>query len=100
MTGLTLQHIADGQQRKVSGLPAAPRIRSARWSPDGQHVAFIIARTNGLELWTVAVDDGVARRLGDFHLNACYGSAFGWLPDSKSLIARAVPSGRGSAPDQ
>src|SRR5579864_4935052 len=39
-TELRLQGIPEGAERKISGLPANPKIRFAAWAPDAQHVYF------------------------------------------------------------
>ncbi len=98
LTGLTFQNIATGQLERVKGLPDRARIQSPGWSPDGQRVAFMLATSTGLELWAVGVNDTTARRLGTFHLNGSYGSAFSWMPDSSALICRIVPPQRSAAP--
>ncbi|MDP1777358.1 MAG: S9 family peptidase, partial [Brevundimonas sp.] len=53
----------------------------------------------GLELWTVDVASGRARKLTDARVNAAGGGAFDWLPDSSGLVVRMTPEGRGPAPD-
>ena len=44
------------------------------------------------------VATATARRLLAAPLNDAFGTSFEWVSDSKTLLARTVPAGRGSAP--
>ncbi|MGZ9099038.1 MAG: S9 family peptidase, partial [Brevundimonas sp.] len=98
LTGLSFQPVSGGAARTVS-LPANARFTSPSWSPDGRTVALLMDAPTGLELWTVDVAGGAARRLTDARVNAAGGGAFDWLPDSSGLMVRMTPEGRGPAPD-
>ena len=98
LTGLSFQPVEGGEARAVS-LPANARFVSPGWSPDGRSVALLMDAPTGLELWTVDVASGSARRLTDARVNAAVGGAFDWLPDSSGLLVRLTPEGRGPAPD-
>jgi dipeptidyl aminopeptidase/acylaminoacyl peptidase len=98
LTGLSFQPAAGGPERTV-GLPANARFTSPAWSPDGRAVALLMDAPTGLELWSVDVASGEARRLTDARVNAGGGGAFDWLPDSSGLLVRMTPGGRGPAPD-
>ena len=98
--GLVFQQIKDGKEVRVSGLPAEARITGVSWSPDGERIAFVVTVDDRLSLWTAAVKDGKARRLGpdSLALNGVYGRPFSWLAGSDAVVALAVPAGRGPAP--
>lgn len=98
LTGLSFQPVAGGPARAVT-LPANARFISPGWSPDGRSVALLMDAPTGLELWSVDVASGQARRLTDARVNAAGGGAFDWLPDSSGLLVRMTPAGRGAAPD-
>jgi dipeptidyl aminopeptidase/acylaminoacyl peptidase len=98
LTGLSFQPVEGGEARAVS-LPANARFVSPGWSPDGRSVALLMDAPTGLELWTVDVASGSARRLTDARVNGAAGGAFDWLPDSSGLLVRLTPEGRGPAPD-
>ncbi|MBU1540508.1 MAG: prolyl oligopeptidase family serine peptidase [Alphaproteobacteria bacterium] len=98
LTGLSFQPVEGGAARTVS-LPANARFVSPGWSPDGRSVALLMDAPTGLELWTVDVASGGARRLTDARVNAAAGGAYDWLPDSSGLLVRLTPEGRGPAPD-
>ena len=98
LTGLSFQPVEGGAARAVS-LPANARFVSPGWSPDGRSVALLMDAPTGLELWTVDVASGSARRLTDARVNAAVGGAFDWLPDSSGLLVRLTLEGRGPAPD-
>jgi len=98
LTGLSFQPVAGGPARTVA-LPANSRFVSPGWSPDGRSLALLMDAPTGLELWTVDVASGQARKLTDARVNAAAGGAFDWLPDSSGLLVRMTPEGRGAAPD-
>ena len=98
LTGLSFQPVAGGPSRTVS-LPANARFVSPSWSPDGRSLALLMDAPTGLELWTVDVASGHARKLTDARVNATVGGAVDWLPDSSGLLVRMTPEGRGAAPD-
>ena len=96
--GLTLQLIAGGPERKVTGLPDKVRISDYAWSPDGAQAAFTVVRDRGIELWVLDAAEARARRLTGPILNAVLGEPMSWL-DARTLLIRRVPEGRGAAPD-
>jgi dipeptidyl aminopeptidase/acylaminoacyl peptidase len=79
-------------------LPQGLRFTQARWSPKGDALAFVGEAQNGLELWVADARTGQARKLTGPVLNAAFGPAFAWLPDSSGVVIRAVPAGRGAPP--
>jgi dipeptidyl aminopeptidase/acylaminoacyl peptidase len=78
-------------------LPDDPRISYLRWSPDGQQLAFVLTQANGLELWVLALADGMPRRLTAPVLNATYGTPYRWLPN-EALLCKFIPADRGAPP--
>jgi len=100
LNGLTIRKISDGSDTRVTGLPDKPIINTVQWSPDSKHVAFLLTIGDRMELWLTATDDGRAARLTDKRMNAAYGSAYTWLSDSKTIIAKTVPENRGEAPQE
>jgi dipeptidyl aminopeptidase/acylaminoacyl peptidase len=98
LTGLSLQDVAGGKARIVP-LAAGTRFTAPSWSPDGQRLALLVDRPSGLELWVADAASGKAKRLTQPIVNAAAtGAAFAWMPDSRSILVRAVPAGRGPAP--
>ncbi|RYF53402.1 MAG: S9 family peptidase, partial [Cytophagaceae bacterium] len=68
-----------------------------QWSPDETKFAFAVSNDTKIELYVANVATATATRLTDRALNAAYGSPFQWVSDSKSLIVKLVPDGRGAA---
>ena len=79
-------------------LPPEARFGSIAWAPDGQHFTFAMWQRTTIELWLVDVSTANARRLDGIALNATYGSPFQWLPDSRTVLCRTVPTQRGLIP--
>jgi dipeptidyl aminopeptidase/acylaminoacyl peptidase len=100
MNALTLRRISDGSDIDVTGLPDNPKITSVRWSPNSEWISFILTDNDLLELWVAKVKDGMAFRLAPIRLNGAYGSAYTWLSDSKTIIAKTIPDGRGEPPQE
>ena len=99
-TSLAIQSTAGGEDRTVSGLPAAAKIIDVSWSPDGKHVAFVQKTTGtgaGLTLYVVDVATAHARQVSPVRLNAVMGMPYQWMPDSSALLCTVVPE-RGPVP--
>ncbi len=96
-TGLHLRTL-DGRERAVTGLPANPRLRALRWSPDSRRVAFVHDSPSGIALYVLDAATAQARRVGTFALNEALGSGYSWLPSSDGFIARLVPATRPALP--
>ena len=90
-TALKLLNIEDGNEVSIKALPENAKIRNVVWSPNGKHIAFVITRENGQDLWVADVHKGSARKLISEKVSSVYGSPFVWLPDSETLICKNVP---------
>ncbi len=97
-TGLALRSVADTTRRVVTGLPARPVLRSIRWSPDGEHIAFTHDTASGVELYVVDVATAQARRVLGRALNESLTRGFAWLPSSDGLVALVLPQNRPTLP--
>ncbi len=95
--GLTLQAISDGKQRRI-GLPAGVNIGFPEWSPDGKSLAITITTQTGIELWVADAASATARRIPEVKINAAYGDAVQWMPDSRTLLVQTIVAGRGAPP--
>ncbi|PWN07876.1 alpha/beta hydrolase family protein [Rhodohalobacter mucosus] len=99
VTGFTLRDMSTGRDRTISGLPENPVITNVSWSPDGSHIAFLLTKTDRLELWVANVEQARAWRLVNGKVNdTYYGSPMSWTEDGESLLVKFVPEGRGEAP--
>lgn len=103
-TELRLQGIPDGAERKITGLPANPKIRFTAWAPDAQHIYFANASDDskeaGLGLWIVDIASAQAKELPGIALNGVFGAPCEWMSDSKRMICKTVVKHRGSAPQR
>jgi len=96
LNGLSFQAVSGGAARTVA-LPAGTRFFNPSWSPDGRSLAFLVDRPAGLELWVADVATARTRRVSEARVNATTGAGYGWMPDSRTILARTVPAGRGAA---
>ncbi|WP_262489896.1 alpha/beta hydrolase family protein [Hymenobacter sp. AT01-02] len=98
-TNLRLRRLPEGKELLVQGLPAKARISDVQWSPDNTKVAFTHTTADHIELWIVDVASASARLIPNLFLNGIFGIPYEWVSDSKTLVAKAVVSGRGEAPN-
>lgn len=100
--GLKFKAMPAGKEVTVTGLPAHPHIVFARWSPDARRVAFVVITAEnpgaGLSLWTADAATGHASRIPSVELNGVFRDPCEWMPDSRALLCKTVPPGRGAAP--
>jgi dipeptidyl aminopeptidase/acylaminoacyl peptidase len=95
--GLTLVHLADGQERKIA-LPADAYLGLPVWSADGKSLAFTNTTSSAVELWVADAATATAHRLEGVRLNAVLGRPFHWMPDRRTLICQTVVANRGAPP--
>src|SRR5439155_26493027 len=106
-----LVRLTDATEVPVS-LPSGERKLSAPiWSPNGKQFAFTNTTANSIDLWVIDSVGGKGRQIPGLRVNAVIGESqsgsFGrprppvdWLSDSRTLLVRAVPGGRGKAPEE
>jgi dipeptidyl aminopeptidase/acylaminoacyl peptidase len=97
-TGLVLKSLADGAERRVTGLPEGARLANATWSPDGRHIALaVFTGARPAAPWLVDTAAATARPLAPLGLNGVLGSALAWA-GTDTLLVKAVPADRGAPP--
>ncbi len=96
-TSYTIKRLSDASSIPVA-MPAGSKLGAPVWSPDGKQFAFTDTTASAIELWIGATATGRTRRVGGFHLNSVMGQPITWLADSRTLLVRAVPEGRGRPP--
>lgn len=96
---MTLTSVDGASERRVSGIPADAGIGFGSWSPDGSHFVFPVTLADRIELWSLDVATASASRLIEQPLNGVGGSMFTWMPDSETLLVRAVAAYRGAMPE-
>jgi len=98
---LSLVDLSNGRIRPIAGLPAAGRIASVAWSPDGSKVAVSVAGYDGARrhgLWLVDAATAAATQVDGVDVNSVLGAPCTWLSNSTLLACLAVPTDRGAAP--
>ncbi len=86
---LAVLDINSGRERPVNGLPESPRLAYFSWSPDQRRMAFTHTGAQGLELWTLDLEQARAVRLTEDCLNGAMGKPFVWFQEGDALLARA-----------
>jgi len=97
-TGMIIQDLGSGAQKRVKGLPKNGRISNVSWSPNAKHIAMTVTHGAQINLYLVKAASGRASLLLKTPLNAIYGSPFSWLSDSKNILAKTILSGREEPP--
>lgn len=99
ITGLKIKKLNSKDEKAITGLPASPMINFVQWSPDETKIAFTNSTDSQIDLYVADVATAAARKVGSVALNATLGAPYRWLSDNKALIVKAVPTGRGPAPE-
>ena len=94
VNNITLMKVGEKEQRKVSGLPAEPRLTNFSWSPDETKMAFTNTTSTGVELWILNIASASCKKLTDANLNANIGRPFSWFADGNSLLVKFLPDER------
>ena len=95
---ITVTTVDGAGERIVSGIPADASIGFGSWSPDGSNYVFAVTLSDRIELWSMDVASASASRLIEQPLNGVGGGMFTWMPDSETLLVRAVAADRGAMP--
>ncbi len=96
-TSYSIKRLSDGSEIPVS-TPGGAKLSAPVWSPDGKQFAFSNTTSSGIELWTGNAANGQTRHVPGVRLNAVMGQPIVWLSDSRTLLLRLVPEGRGQPP--
>ncbi len=97
IVGLTLKTIPDGKETKIV-VPPNASLNAPSWSPDGKQFSVTNVTSSGVELWIGDAATGKLSKIPAVKINAAYGQAVQWMPDSKTLLVQTIPAGRGSVP--
>lgn len=95
----TLQRIEGGAPIRIE-VPANAALSGLNWSPDGRFFAVMNHTLSTLELWVGESATGRIKKIDKAILNASMGDAIDWMPDSRTLLVRLVPAGRGKLPKE
>ncbi|HET6893145.1 MAG TPA: prolyl oligopeptidase family serine peptidase, partial [Pyrinomonadaceae bacterium] len=94
---LTLKRINDGSEIKIE-LPPGAKIGFPQWSVDGKRFAFTNTTSSAIELWVGDSTNGKIHKLKTVAINGTQGNPFQWMPDSRTLLVKLVPSKRSAVP--
>lgn len=93
----TIRPLAGGETKELA-IPKGGLITGSSWSPDCEHLAYVVEADGRLDLWVMTRSTGECRRLIEGELSASIGAAYDWMPDGRSLVAKIIPKNRGAAP--
>ncbi|MCA9783612.1 MAG: S9 family peptidase [Candidatus Cloacimonetes bacterium] len=96
--GFRLVELATGDTLHCDTLPEGLILGYSAWAPDGSRVALGVVGSEGWRLWILECDTGKLVSLQEPRLNACFGTPFHWMPDSRGLALRTVIPGSDSVP--
>ncbi len=77
-----------GKKVPVTGLPSSYRVEYVGFSPQNNFISFVNVLRSGMELWTINLKNGVAKKISDANLSAVTGYPYAWSADEKSLYCR------------
>ncbi|MCI0561102.1 MAG: hypothetical protein MN733_21665, partial [Nitrososphaera sp.] len=97
-TGVAIKWISDDKEVRIN-IPAGAIISVPSWSNDGKKIAFTRDLEDGVELWVADATTGEAKSIGTLRVNDVLGSPIQWMNDNIHLLVKAVPEGRGKAPE-
>jgi dipeptidyl aminopeptidase/acylaminoacyl peptidase len=86
-TTLALQEFPTGKPIPIKGLPDNLRMEYVGFSPQGSFFSFVQVLKTGLELWTIDMKTGQARRITSPTLSAIFGYPYIWSPDERTILA-------------
>ncbi|MGB1375935.1 MAG: S9 family peptidase, partial [Rhodothermales bacterium] len=92
---MTLTTVDGAGERTVSGIPSDGSVGFGSWAPDGARYVFPVTLKDRIELWEIDLASASASRLIEQPLNGVGGGMFTWMPDSETLLVRAVAADRG-----
>ncbi len=90
--GLEILEIATSKKVTISGLPTKFRIEYPSFSPKNTYFTFVNVLPDGLELWTVEIKTGKAKKMTTANLSAALGTPYIWSPDEKNIYCRWMES--------
>lgn len=92
--GISVTDIASGKSPDITGLPEKLKISDFSFSPDETKIAFTNTLATGIELWTIDLQSGNAKKLTSPVLNGSMGMPYTWLPGSDGFLIQVIPEGR------
>ncbi len=96
-TGIVLQPIDGGKDIPLV-FPEGVVPGALEWSPDGKRFVVVGTSSDGIYLLLGSPEQPKLQRLLPSRLNGAYGDPVAWLPDSKTLLVRLIPTDRGQPP--
>jgi dipeptidyl aminopeptidase/acylaminoacyl peptidase len=97
---LSILDVGTRRSHEVGGLPAALRVVSVVWSPDGRRLAVSLVDRGAIRLWLVDGTTFKAHQATDSPLDAILDDGFQWFGGSARLVLRLRPEKEGAVPQR
>jgi len=99
-TGIEIRSMKDDSKVVVQDLPEG-KVMSVSFSPNNEHLAFILETPNKLTLWNYNLAEKKVFQVSDVAINAALGgSRYQWKKDSSGFITRIAVAKPEDAPSQ
>ncbi|HSJ23338.1 MAG TPA: prolyl oligopeptidase family serine peptidase [Longimicrobiales bacterium] len=79
-------------------VPRGARVTGARWSPEGDRVAYFANTDNATHIWVAELPSGRSRQVTRTPVLATLNTSFDWTTDGRGIVTVLVPQGRGAPP--
>jgi dipeptidyl aminopeptidase/acylaminoacyl peptidase len=100
-----VKRVSDGSEVAFQA-PVNANMSAPEWSPDGKTFAFTNTTGKGIDLWITTTATGQSHQIPGVQINGVrpfgnlngIGGTMQWMGDSRTIIARLIPAGRGKPP--
>ena len=94
---ITLQNVAGGPAKEITGMPTELHAFEVKWSTKGNLLAFLQRNATSIDLYVVdaSAESPTAVKVNDRRVNATIGTPFIFLHDG-SILYKSVPEDNGS----
>ncbi len=96
-TGLRIKDLQENKEQVIQ-LPQGAKMGLPLWSNDTKWLAFLLYKSDKVELWGLKIGETRARKLTSLQINSTLSRGFCWLPDNNHLLITVPDSQRGQPP--
>ncbi|MEM7018836.1 MAG: prolyl oligopeptidase family serine peptidase [Pseudomonadota bacterium] len=97
--GIELRSLSGDKKITLENLPEG-KIQSVSFSPDSQHLAFVLEDKKGLTLWAYTLASQRLWQVSDRYINSTLGGRYRWRGDSKGFYTTLTVAQASEAPQE